>query len=101
MCDLAIASDTSQFATSGINYGLFCSTPAVAVSRSMHPKHAFEMLMTGDFISADEAARFGLINRVVSKEELDRRILEISSKIANQVSESLHSSSGLICNRVL
>ena len=90
MCDLAIASNVSQFATSGINYGLFCSTPAVAVSRAMHPKQAFDMLMTGDFISADEAVRRGLINQAVDKEGLDEHILDLASKIANQVGE-LHS----------
>lgn len=86
MCDLAIASEESQFATSGINYGLFCSTPAVAISRSMHQKQAFEMLVTGDYISAQEAAKRGLINQCVQRKDLDACIFKLSSKIANQVS---------------
>ena len=63
-CDLAIASDTARFAVSGINLGLFCSTPAVALSRNIAPKHAMEMLLTGEFINAHEAQQKGLINRI-------------------------------------
>ena len=64
-CDLAIASSTAKFGASGINVGLFCSTPMVALSRKVARKHAMEMLLTGDLISADEAYRIGLVNRVV------------------------------------
>jgi enoyl-CoA hydratase/carnithine racemase len=65
-CDLAIASRAAKFATPGVHIGLFCSTPMVALSRNVSPKHAMEMLLTGDLISAEEAARIGLINRVVA-----------------------------------
>lgn len=70
-CDLAVASDNAKFATSGINVGLFCSTPAVAVSRNLSRKQAFEMLITGEFIDAHTALQQGLINRVASAEQLD------------------------------
>ncbi|WP_367104100.1 enoyl-CoA hydratase [uncultured Psychrobacter sp.] len=70
-CDLAVAADHAKFATSGINVGLFCSTPAVAVSRNLPRKKAFEMLITGEFIDADAALQQGLINRVASSEQLD------------------------------
>lgn len=65
-CDLAIASRAAKFATPGVHIGLFCSTPMVALSRNVSRKHAMEMLLTGDLISAEEAARIGLINRVVA-----------------------------------
>jgi len=71
MCDLAIASRTSQFAVSGVNLGLFCSTPSVALSRNLSRKAAFEMLVTGDFISADEALQKGLLNAVVESADLE------------------------------
>ncbi|KAA0914260.1 enoyl-CoA hydratase [Psychrobacter sp. ANT_WB68] len=70
-CDLAVASDNAKFATSGINVGLFCSTPAVAVSRNLSRKQAFELLITGEFIDAHTALLQGLINRVASAEQLD------------------------------
>ena len=71
MCDLAVASDTSRFAVSGINFGLFCSTPSVGLSRAVSRKKAMEMLLTGDFIDAQEAQRQGLINRSVPADQLD------------------------------
>jgi enoyl-CoA hydratase/carnithine racemase len=64
-CDLAVASETAKFSTPGVNFGLFCSTPMVALSRNLSRKHAMEMLLTGEFISAVQAERFGLVNRVV------------------------------------
>lgn len=70
-CDLAVAADTAMFATSGIRVGLFCSTPAVAVSRSLPTKKAFELLVTGEFMSADEALNSGFVNQVTSIHELD------------------------------
>ncbi|MCP4249841.1 MAG: enoyl-CoA hydratase, partial [bacterium] len=70
-CDLAVAAEEARFATSGINVGLFCSTPAVALSRNVSRKRAFEMLMTGDFIDAGTALDHGLINRVVPAADLD------------------------------
>lgn len=70
-CDLAVAADSAKFATSGINVGLFCSTPAVAVSRNLSRKQAFEMLITGEFIDAHTALQQGLINRVAPADQLD------------------------------
>ncbi|MYN13983.1 enoyl-CoA hydratase [Pusillimonas sp. TS35] len=76
-CDLAIAADAAKFAVSGINVGLFCSTPAVALTRNVPLKKAFEMLVTGEFISADDAAQSGLINRAVPAEQLDAEIARL------------------------
>src|SRR5690606_20808316 len=73
-CDLAVAADTAKFAVSGINVGLFCSTPAVALTRNVQAKKAFEMLMTGQFISAEDAVAHGLINDAVPPEQLDARV---------------------------
>ncbi|WP_151447400.1 enoyl-CoA hydratase [Lacisediminimonas profundi] len=80
-CDLAIASDDARFAVSGVNLGLFCSTPAVALSRNVHRKQAMEMLLTGDFIDAETAMRFGLVNRVVPSALLDAEIASLASGI--------------------
>jgi enoyl-CoA hydratase/carnithine racemase len=81
MCDLAVASRDARFAVSGVNFGLFCSTPSVALSRNVSRKAAFEMLVTGDFISADEALAKGLVNRVVDGAELDPEIEALVSRI--------------------
>lgn len=81
MCDLAVAADVSRFAVSGINVGLFCSTPSVGLSRNMGRKQAFEMLVTGDFIDAQEAQRRGLINRVVPLEALDGEVERLCASI--------------------
>lgn len=81
-CDLAIASDKAKFAVSGINLGLFCSTPAVALSRNLTQKHAMEMLLTGDFIDAATAERYGLVNKVVAPDALDTAVQELAAKIA-------------------
>ncbi|HZF33170.1 MAG TPA: enoyl-CoA hydratase [Candidatus Angelobacter sp.] len=83
-CDLAVASPEARFATSGINVGLFCSTPAVALSRNVSEKQAFEMLMTGDFIDADTALRYGLVNRVVPAGELDAAVTDLAHRIAGK-----------------
>ena len=80
-CDLAVASDNAKFATSGINVGLFCSTPAVAVSRNLSRKQAFEMLITGEFIDAHTALQQGLINRVASAEQLDQTLQSLIDAI--------------------
>ena len=74
MCDLAVASRDARFAVSGVNVGLFCSTPSVALSRNLSRKAAFEMLVTGEFISADEALAKGLVNRVAAPEALDAEV---------------------------
>lgn len=80
-CDLAVAADTAHFAVSGINVGLFCSTPAVALSRNMGRKQAMEMLLTGNFIDAAEARQRGLVNRVVPAADLDGAISELTASI--------------------
>ncbi|MCW5610456.1 MAG: enoyl-CoA hydratase [Rubrivivax sp.] len=81
MCDLAVAARDARFAVSGVNLGLFCSTPSVALSRNLPRKAAFEMLVTGDFIGADEAREKGLINRVVDAAELDAAVEALVAKI--------------------
>ncbi len=83
-CDLAVASSTAKFATSGINVGLFCSTPAVAVSRNLSPKQAFEMLITGEFIDAETAPAQGLINRVAAPEDLDNTLQALIDAIISK-----------------
>jgi enoyl-CoA hydratase/carnithine racemase len=81
-CDLAIASSTASFATPGVNIGLFCSTPMVAITRNVARKHAMEMLLTGDPISADEARRIGLVNRVTAAGTERDEALVLARKIA-------------------
>jgi enoyl-CoA hydratase/carnithine racemase len=81
-CDLAVAADGVRFATSGINLGLFCATPMVAVTRNLPRKQALEMLYTGDFIGAETARQYGLVNRVVSPEFLDRAVDDLAQAIA-------------------
>jgi enoyl-CoA hydratase/carnithine racemase len=81
MCDLAVASSAAKFAVSGVNLGLFCSAPGVALSRNVLRKAAFEMLVTGEFISADEAKARGLINRVAEPEQLDAEIEKLAATI--------------------
>ncbi len=80
-CDLAIASRAAKFATPGVNIGLFCSTPMVALSRNVSRKHAMEMLLTGDLISAEDAARIGLINHVVAPGSEREQALKLTKKI--------------------
>ena len=81
MCDLAVAASTARFAVSGVNLGLFCSTPGVALSRNLGRKAAFEMLVTGEFIHAEEACAKGLINRVAAPELLDEALEQLVSSI--------------------
>jgi enoyl-CoA hydratase/carnithine racemase len=82
MCDLAVASTEARFAVSGINVGLFCSTPAVALSRNVPQKLALEMLLTGEFIDAHAARERGLVNRVVAPELLDAEVEKLALTIA-------------------
>lgn len=79
--DLAIAASDARFAVSGVNLGLFCSTPSVALSRNVPVKRAFEMAVTGDFIDADTACAWGLVNRVVPAAALDAAVAELAAKI--------------------
>ncbi len=80
-CDLAIASSNATFATSGINVGLFCATPSVALSRNLGRKDALEMLLTGEFIDAKTAKEYGLVNRVVAAEKLDDELAKMIRSI--------------------
>lgn len=81
MCDLAVASDDARFAVSGVNVGLFCATPGVALSRNVPRKAAFEMLVTGEFISAEQARVLGLVNRVVPADALDAEVETVVASI--------------------
>jgi enoyl-CoA hydratase/carnithine racemase len=83
-CDLAIAADNARFATPGVNIGLFCSTPMVALSRAVPRKAAMAMLLTGDMVPADEALRLGLLNRVVPEPELDAAVWSLARRIAGK-----------------
>ena len=88
-CDLAIASNIAKFSTPGVHIGLFCSTPMVALSRNIGNKHAMEMLLTGDMISAARAAEIGLINSVVTPQALRETTLSLAHKIASKSSLTL------------
>jgi enoyl-CoA hydratase/carnithine racemase len=81
-CDLAVASETARFSTPGVHIGLFCSTPMVALSRNVSNKHAMEMLLTGEMVSAADAHRMGLVNRVVPSGQASEHALELARKIA-------------------
>jgi enoyl-CoA hydratase/carnithine racemase len=83
-CDMAVASTLARFATPGVNIGLFCSTPMVALSRNVSRKHAMEMLLTGDMISAEEARRIGLVNRVADSEALGAATMSLARQIASK-----------------
>ncbi|MEQ8249160.1 MAG: enoyl-CoA hydratase [Alphaproteobacteria bacterium] len=83
-CDLAIAGTSARFATPGVNIGLFCSTPMVALSRNVSSKHAMEMLLTGDMYDAPEAVRMGLVNRAVADHELVDAVDTLARKIATK-----------------
>ncbi len=88
-CDLAVASDTSHFATPGVKIGLFCTTPGVAVARAMTPKKAMEMLLTGAPLTADQAERAGLLNAVVPAAELDTAVHAMAAKIAEASAQTV------------
>ena len=83
-CDLAVATDTARFATPGVNIGLFCSTPMVALTRAVGRKPAMEMLLTGDLIDAVRARELGLVNRVVPEAELDAAVTTLAAQIAGK-----------------
>ncbi len=88
-CDLAVAAEDARFAVSGINAGLFCSTPAVPLSRNMHRKQAMHMLLTGDFISAQTAWQYGLVNQVVPAAELEAATGELAAKITTKSAHAI------------
>jgi enoyl-CoA hydratase/carnithine racemase len=81
-CDLAVASTAAKFTTPGVNWGFFCSTPGVPIGRSLLRKHAMEMLLTGDLVSAEKALEWGLVNQVVPAEGLDAAVAELAGRIA-------------------
>jgi enoyl-CoA hydratase/carnithine racemase len=81
-CDLAVAADTAKFVTSGVNWGFFCSTPGVAIGRNLSRKHAMEMLLTGEPISAQRALEWGLVNRVVPLSALDAEVEKLARLIS-------------------
>ncbi len=83
-CDLAVAADNARFATSGINVGLFCATPGVALSRNLSRKQALELLLTGEFIDAPTALRQGLVNRIAPLDQLDAAIGQLADSICNK-----------------
>ncbi|EKF42796.1 enoyl-CoA hydratase [Nitratireductor indicus C115] len=85
-CDLAVASDVSRFATPGVNIGLFCSTPMVALSRNVSRKHAMEMLLTGEMMDAETARSFGLLNRVVARDALGETVKGMAKLVASKSS---------------
>ncbi|WP_332742315.1 enoyl-CoA hydratase [Hydrogenophaga sp.] len=88
-CDLAVASENASFGVNGIDVGLFCATPGVALSRNILPKQAMEMLLTGDFISADEACARGLVNRVVATDALDAEVTALVDRILAKPPEAI------------
>ena len=95
MCDLAVAAREARFAVSGVNLGLFCATPSVALSRNLSRKAAFEMLVTGAFISAEQAQAKGLINRVVDADQLDAEIEALVASIVAKPRVALAMGKGL------
>jgi len=93
-CDLALAAEGAQFSTPGVNIGLFCSTPMVALSRNMAAKHAMEMLLMGEMVSAARAAEMGLVNRVVPAQALRAQTQSFAEKIASKSSLTLATGKG-------
>lgn len=98
-CDLALAGRSAKFATSGVNLGLFCSTPAVAVTRALATKHAAELLFMGDFITAEQAERWGLINRCVDDATLAEVTHEWAQAIASKSGAAIASGKALLSNQ--
>jgi enoyl-CoA hydratase/carnithine racemase len=88
-CDLALATSNARFATSGVKYGLFCSTPMVSLSRNVPRKAAMEMLLTGDFIEAEDALRLGLVNQVVAPERLEEAFDEMLARLLDKPKDVL------------
>jgi len=88
-CDIAVAADTAKFATSGVNIGLFCSTPMVALSRNVTRKHAMEMLLLGEFLPAERMAEMGLVNSVVPEEQVAGEALRMARNIADKSSAAV------------
>ena len=100
MCDLAVASSDAKFAVSGVNFGLFCSTPSVALSRNLARKAAFEMLVTGGFIGAEEARAKGLVNRVAAPEALDAEVESLVASIVAKPRAAIAMGKGLFYRQI-
>ena len=83
-CDLAVASESAKFVTSGVSWGFFCSTPGVAIGRNLQRKHAMEMLLTGEPIDARRAMEWGLVNKVVAPDALDSEVLKLAQLLASK-----------------
>lgn len=90
-CDLAIASDEARFCTPGVNIGIFCTTPLVGIGRNIHRKHAMEMALTGDLFPAEDAVRFGLVNRAVPAAQVRAVSEELAQKIASRSAQGIGS----------
>jgi len=88
-CNLAVASDEARFCTPGVNIGTFCTTPLVGIGRNVHRKHAMELALTGDMISAQDAVRFGLVNRAVPAAELVAETRALAQKIASRSAQGI------------
>jgi len=88
-CDLAIASEDAGFCTPGVNIGTFCTTPLVGIGRNVHRKHAMEMALTGELFSAEEAVRFGLLNRAVPAANLRAEVAGLAERIASRSAQSI------------
>lgn len=88
-CDMAIAAEGTRFGVNGVNIGLFCTTPMVALSRAIPPRAAFEMLVTGDFITAERAMQLGLVNAVAAPEDLAEKTMEVAQKIAAKLPQAV------------
>jgi enoyl-CoA hydratase/carnithine racemase len=95
MCDLAVAASDARFAVSGVNLGLFCSTPSVALSRNLSRKAAFEMLVTGEFISAEQARQKGLVNRIAAPEALEAEVGRLVASIVAKPAAAIAAGKGL------
>lgn len=100
-CDLAVAASTAQFATSGINYGLFCATPSVSVLRNMPRKQAMQMLLTGDFVSAQQACDWGLINAVVPEADLHCAVETLCQSIVAKPPQAIRAGKQLIYQQAM
>jgi enoyl-CoA hydratase/carnithine racemase len=88
-CDMAVAAETARFGVNGVNIGLFCSTPMVALSRNIGRKKTFELLTTGDFLSADQALEMGLVNRVTSEDDLAAEARSLADKVASKLGSAV------------
>lgn len=100
MCDLAVASSAAKFAVSGVNLGLFCATPSVALARNIARKKAMYLLLTGDFIDAQQAMEWGLVNDVVEPEDLSASTLRLAQKVAQKPKTALHMGKQLFYQQV-